>query len=748
MKFKSLLLLLCLIAGQGMLAATEVTIGKLKYELNGTDATVSGYVGEVGDLVIPETITHDGATFNVTKVRYECFKGCKSITDLKTTSVKTFNNYCFSYCTNLKSVEILNGEIICMDAFYGCTSIKKIEIGEGMTSIGMSAFSDCSSFNYIVLPSTLTYLDSFRPFGGCSSLQSIIYLGKNLGKGGSNANVYEAKDFVTWSNSEFTYTGKAPNPSFTNNLPNGFTPNSYSISGLDKNAGTHTVNVPFTFSNSDQSFNVEIPYTYTIKKAQLTARVQDASRTYGNANPTFAATFSGFVNGENKSVLTSEGSFNCQATTSSDVGTYTITLTGASATNYDITTNNGTLTVTKASLSARPNDVSRTYGADNPSFTIAYTGLKNNESQPKWESAPTVSTSATRYSDVGQYDIVMSGGVAKNYDLKTSNGILTINKADLRVTANNESRQYYEDNPTFTCYYSGFVNNENESVLTQKPTISTTARKTSDAGTYPITISNGNAKNYRLEYVNGTLTINKRRLTVSTDNYTRTYNEENPNFKLIYTGFVNNETENVLQIKPKASTAATKTSDVGVYDIDISGGAAANYDFYYNGGTLTIEKAYQTLTWNQNLSDITRYDQVELKATATSGLEVSYYVDNTSICSVVTVGNKKYLDCFGEGETTIYAIQNGNKNYWQTTKIYKTISIKDPTGIDGVSTGNEKFSVGRNGITVNGLGANEKLQVFRLDGSTVYSGRDGEVTLAKGTYIVKIGSKKRKITIK
>ena len=747
MKFKTLLLLLCLIVGQGSLAATEVTIGKLKYTLNGTDATVSGYVGEVGDLVIPETITHDGARFKVTEVKNSCFEDCKSITSLKTTSVKNFASDCFESCTNLKSVVILNGDRIGYWAFQGCTSIKKIEIGEGVTYIGRSAFRNCGSFNYIVLPSTLKEL-YYGPFEGCSSLQSIIYLGKNLGDGDSNANVYEAKDFVTWSNSEFTYTGKAPNPSFTNNLPNGFTPSSYSITGLDKNAGTHTVNVPFTFSNSDQSFNVEIPYTYTIKKAQLAARVQDASRTYGNANPTFAATYSGFVNGENKSVLTSEGTFNCQATTSSDVGTYPITLMEASATNYDITTTNGTLTVTKASLSARPNDVSRTYGADNPSFTIAYTGLKNNESQPKWESAPTVSTSATRYSDVGQYSIVISGGIAKNYDLKTSNGVLTINKADLRVTANNESRQYYEDNPTFTCYYSGFVNNENESVLTQKPTISTTARKTSDAGTYPITISNGNAKNYRIEYISGTLTISKRRLTVSTDNYTRSYNEENPNFKLIYTGFVNNETENTLMIKPKASTKATKTSDVGVYNIDISGGAAANYDFYYNGGTLTIEKAYQTLTWNQNLSDITRYDQVELKATATSGLEVSYYVDNTSICSVVTVGNKKYLDCFGEGETTIYAIQNGNKNYWQTTKIYKAISIKDPTGIDGVSTGNEKFSVGRNGITVNGLGANEKLQVFRLDGSTVYSGRDGEVTLAKGTYIVKIGSKKRKITIK
>ena len=115
-------------------------------------------------------------------------------------------------------------------------------------------------------------------------------------------------------------------------------------------------------------------------------------------------------------------------------------------------------------------------------------------------------------------------------------------------------------------------------------------------GVYPIEIGGADAKNYTFSYENGTLTVNKRQLTVSAKSYTRAYGEENPAFEVSYTGFVNNENESVLIGKPKASTVATKTTDVGIYDITIGNGVAENYAFNYVPGKLTIEKAYQTLT--------------------------------------------------------------------------------------------------------------------------------------------------------
>jgi hypothetical protein len=216
------------------------------------------------------------------------------------------------------------------------------------------------------------------------------------------------------------------------------------------------------------------------------------------------------------------------------------------------------------------------------------------------------------------------------------------------------------------------------------PQITTDATKNSNVGVYAIEIGNAVSKNYTLSYEKGQLTINKRQLTVSTQNYTRAFGEENPTFELSYTGFVNNEDENVLISKPKATTEATPTTDVGVYDITIANGVAENYDFIYTNGKLTIEKAYQTLKWEQDLSEVNQYDQIELTAIASSGLEVTYTVEGNQICSITKTGKKQYLDCTGEGETVIVAIQEGNKNYWQSTKVYKPIVIKSSSGINSV----------------------------------------------------------------
>ncbi len=77
-----------------------------------------------------------------------------------------------------------------------------------------------------------------------------------------------------------------------------------------------------------------------------------------------------------------------------------------------------------------------------------------------------------------------------------------------------------------------------------------------------------------------------------------------------------------------------------------------------------------------------QYEQVELKAEASSGLDVSYQIEGEGVCSLMKIGKKQYLDCYGEGEAVIIATQEGNKNYWQTPKVYKTIKVVSLAGID------------------------------------------------------------------
>lgn len=482
---------------------------------------------------------------------------------------------------------------------------------------------------------------------------------------------------MSFSEGDFTYNGKTPTIEYTfNGIGNGFQPINVDMSNFLTITGNHTANITCTFANDDMSFDVDYSYSYTITPVTLMAKVKDASRQYGEINPQFTTTYSGFVNNEDASVVTSNGSYTTTATAKSDVGTYAIKQSGAIAQNYVFEYEDGTLTINKAPLTMTANDKTIAYGDKIPTLDVKYEGLKNNETQPAWNLSPSLSTTATSTSNVGRYPITISNAEAKNYQLTVNNGTMTIEKANLTVSADNKSRKYGEVNPEFTLLYTGLKNDEPLPEWEKLPIIETSADINSSVGKYPISVKNGVAKNYDVTVIEGTLTIEKAELQVMTNDVTRKYGEENPSFDLGYAGFVNNEDENVLVSKPKAMTEATAKSNVGTYDIVIDGGVAENYDFKYIAGKLTIEKAFQTLTWDQEFNDVIQYDLIELTASASSGLEVTYIVEGRQICSITKIGDMQYLDCTGEGETVIMAIQEGNDNYWQSSKIYKQIVIK------------------------------------------------------------------------
>lgn len=85
--------------------------------------------------------------------------------------------------------------------------------------------------------------------------------------------------------------------------------------------------------------------TLTITPASLTIGVADCSREQNQPNPDFTFTYSGFVNGEDATVLTKMPVATTAATVDSPDGTYPITPSGAESPNYNITYVNGTLTV-------------------------------------------------------------------------------------------------------------------------------------------------------------------------------------------------------------------------------------------------------------------------------------------------------------------------------------------------------------------------------------------------------------------
>lgn len=81
----------------------------------------------------------------------------------------------FLNCTGLTSINIPSSVTsIGNEAFRGCTGLTSINIPSGVTNIGESAFDGCTGLTSIDIPSSVTNIGS-HTFSGCSGLTSVTY---------------------------------------------------------------------------------------------------------------------------------------------------------------------------------------------------------------------------------------------------------------------------------------------------------------------------------------------------------------------------------------------------------------------------------------------------------------------------------------------------------------------------------------------------------------------------------------------
>jgi hypothetical protein len=158
-----------------------------------------------------------------------------------------------------------------------------------------------------------------------------------------------------------------------------------------------------------------------------------------------------------------------------------------------------TLTVTAA-------NANRVYGAPNPVLTASASGALSGDTFTL-----TASTAATPSSPAGTYSIVpaATGANLANYNVVYVNGALTVDKAALTVTPNNQSIISGSVLPSLSATITGFVNGDTQPVVTGQPALTTTATSSSPAGSYPIVATLGTlaAANYSFTFGTGTLTV-------------------------------------------------------------------------------------------------------------------------------------------------------------------------------------------------------------------------------------------------
>jgi hypothetical protein len=181
-----------------------------------------------------------------------------------------------------------------------------------------------------------------------------------------------------------------------------------------------------------------VPGTMTVTPATLTVltvTANNASKLYGQANPAFSANYSGFVNGDTTAVLSGSPSLTTTATTSSPVGSYTITAGQGtlSAANYTFAFVNGTLTINPAPLTISADNKSVQYSDPNPPFTASYSGFVLGQRPGVLSGTLGLTTPRTLLSNVGTYPITPSGLTSTNYTITYVAGTLTVTPEDARV---------------------------------------------------------------------------------------------------------------------------------------------------------------------------------------------------------------------------------------------------------------------------------------------------------------------------
>jgi len=122
----------------------------------------------------------------------------------------------------------------------------------------------------------------------------------------------------------------------------------YTVECFD-NTNARTASMTITGA---ESYAGTVEKTFTITKAPLTVTAKNKTIAYGDEPANDGVEYSGLVNGETESVLGGELSYTYNYTKLDNAGTYTITPSGLTADNYEITFVGGTLTVEPKKLLA------------------------------------------------------------------------------------------------------------------------------------------------------------------------------------------------------------------------------------------------------------------------------------------------------------------------------------------------------------------------------------------------------------
>ena len=423
------------------------------------------------------------------------------------------------------------------------------------------------------------------------------------------------------------------------------------------NAGTYSDAVTGTAKSDNYDVTV-VPGKLTIAQATSSVDLSAATMVYGDTFPTFTST-------DNVPGTTiSQDDFEIVDTTGNTVsaskvqanGKYTLQLTQTAKNrlisenpNYAITFGTSTLTVNPRPVSVTAKNIDKTYGNPDPDLELTDTSTGASTGLVAGDDLG-VKLTRTSGENVGSYDITMddtTSDLNPNYAVTFTPGTFKINPADGNVAVTGTTVTYGDSLPSLSVSVNGapataypadsfeFLDTTTKSVVKadKLPAGSYTVQLT-QAAQDALSAANGN---FKLTFGTGTLTVNKRPITVNITDVTTNYDgsAHGANGFSIAAGdkLADGETSTALGV----TLDPISETNIGTYTI--TGTAdSANYAVNLKNGTLKIlgsdtdAKGNVTTTEKDAAGNVVRIDKKW-----SDGSETIYKNDNGKL----TVTDKK-----------------------------------------------------------------------------------------------------------
>ncbi len=251
--------------------------------------------------------------------------------------------------------------------------------------------------------------------------------------------------------------------------------------------------------------------SFSVTTAPLSITAFSPTVNYGATTPTISATYSGLVNSDISSVVTGQSCITAYTTTSA-VGTSPSTsCSGGSASNYTISYVAGAVTINKATPTFSSfGNVPKIYGVS--AFDLTAPTSSTTGTWTYASGTPSVISLTGINATVAGYGTSLITATFTPEDIASyvSGGIITmtvtVSKATLGITASSHTVAFGAAIPTITPAYSGFVNGEDSSVLSNL-VCTTTYTTTTSVGTTGSSCSGTTASNYSFAYTAGVITV-------------------------------------------------------------------------------------------------------------------------------------------------------------------------------------------------------------------------------------------------